>query len=396
MRSWRFGVRQTLKVAVNKIYRHPIYAAFIISGTLLLLCSLTLVKELNLSFAEALLKMLPLLFGELGDIEWNSRLAKLAGAVGLFSGVAFISIVGAGIVSWFVNLSLKGGRIMERVTHKNHFIICGWNIQGVHIVKQLLSPDIATNRPIVILANLPERPHVDPIVDFVSGDPTKEEDLKRAGIMTADTVIVLTEFNGESGRDINPDAQAVLITLAVESMRRDVYTCVQLFNSEYKKHLERAHVDEYICLDRLSGNLLVSSALNHGLSAVVGELLEFTGGSEFYKKDIPQPFIGMGFRAVAKHLLEEGMILVAVETEESVPLYDEEGRQVFDDIGKPKLKKRGTFVINPPKNDGHDYIFKPNDRMFFIAVDEPTEKEMTKIGARVGMRPEATVPVPSI
>ena len=384
MRYLRFGTRQSLKVLVNKIYRHPIYAAFIVSGTLLLLCSLTLVKELNLSFTDALLKMLPLLFGELGDIEWRGRLAKLAGAVGLFSGVAFISIVGAGIVSWFVNLSLKGGRIMERVTLENHIIICGWNVQGEHIIKQLLSPDIAVNRPIVILANLNERPHIDPVVDFISGDPTKEDDLRRAGIMTADTVIVLTEFNREPNKDINPDAQAVLITLAVESLRRDVYTCVQLFNSDYKKHLERAHVDEYICLDRLSGNLLVTSALNHGLSGVIGELLEFSGGSEFYKKAVPRPFCGLRFREAARIINDEGMILIAVETDIKVPQLDEDGNVILDDSGNPKLKKKEKLIINPQKNEyPDDFIFQEGDRMFLIAVDEPTDREMQKIGEKV-------------
>jgi len=198
--------------------------------------------------------------------------------------------------------------------------------------------------------------------------------------MTADTAIVLTEFGHEVQRDINPDAQAVLITLAIETLRPDVYTCVQLFNSEYKKHLERANVDEYICLDRLSGNLLVASALNHGLSWVLGELLEFSSGSEFYKKSIPKELAGMRFREVAKVLHDEKFILVAVETKIIVPWLDADGHEIFDKEGKPRMKVKEKWVINPQKNEyPKDYVLKPDDKMFIIAVEEPTDHDMKRI-----------------
>lgn len=383
MRRRNILMTMHLKRTLSGVYRHPVLSAVIISVALLLMCSITLVFERNISFGEALFHMLPLLFGELGDITYQTPLARLASTVGLFAGVAFIAIVGASLVTWFVNFSYRGGRIMTRVRHKHHIIICGWNIQGENIVTQLLSPDIAKSRPVVILANLSRRPDVDDRVDFIAGDPTKEEDLRRAGIMTADTVIILTEFSHDPENGVNPDAQAVLMTLAVEALRRDVYTCVQLFSSEYKKHLEHANVDEYICLDRLSGNLLVSSALNHGLSSVLSELLEFSGGSEFYKKRIPAHFEGKAFTDVAKLLLDEKFILIAAETEEDVQRYDEDGQPIFDHLGNPVMKKKERLIVNPQKEEfPDDYCFKAGDSMFIIAVEEPTDQEMDRIGRK--------------
>ena len=119
---------------------------------------------------------------------------------------------------------------MKSVKYDNHIIICGWNIQGKNIVKQLLSPDIIKSRAIVILANLSKRPSVDDKVDFISGDPTKEEDLMRAGIMNADTVIILTEFRNDSNEGINPDAQAVLITLTVVMRLAETFEILILFS----------------------------------------------------------------------------------------------------------------------------------------------------------------------
>ncbi len=365
---------------LNRLYKNPVKIALALSVSLIATCSLIIAIETNTSFASALLKVLPLFLGELGDIEYNTGLAKLAGTIGLFSGVGFMAIIGGRIVSWFVSFSLKGGRIVKNVKYKNHIIICGWNFQGENMVKQLMSPDIKKKHDIVILANLPKRPNVVDSVDFIHGDPTKEDDLIKAGIMTAETAIVLTGMGQGTDQDMNPDAQAVLITLAIETLRQDVYTCVQLFNSEYKKHLERANVDEYICLDRLSGNLMVASALNHGLSRILGELLEFSSGSEFYKKDVPEAFIGMPFRKVAEILHQAHITLIAIETKEKMPRCDENGNEIFDKQGQPLWNEKEKWIINPQEKEyPGDYKIQPEDKMFFLAVEEPTDRDVMSI-----------------
>ncbi len=369
-----------LRYFLNKLYKYPIRIALVLSILLMVVSSIVLAHEQKSSIFDAFFNVFPLFLGELGDGKMETPLAKITGLGGLIAGVTFIAIIGGRIVTWFVDFSLKGGRIVNKVNYKNHIIICGWNMQGQNIINQLLSPDIAESRPIVILAHLQRRPLEDDRVDFISGDPTKEEDLKRAGIMTADTAIVLTEMWQNSEHEINPDAKAVLITLAIETLRPDVYTCVQLLNSEYKKHLERANVDEYICLDRLSGNLLVASALNHGLSGVLAELLEFSSGSEFYKKRIPKGLVGVKFRQAAKLWHDANMILLAVETQTSMPYLDQEGNALYDGAGKRLLKQKEKLIINPQEQEyPGDYILKKDDELFFVAVEEPDERDMIKI-----------------
>lgn len=383
MELTRSGFKRASKFLVNKIYRYPIWITLSISVFLILLCSSIIALEVDISFFEALTKVFILFMGELGDLEWDSSLARLAMTVGLIAGVGFIAIVGAQIVTFYVDLSIKGGRIMKRVDYSNHIIICGWNSQGRHIVAQLLSPDIAEKRPIVILANLEKRPVDEDRVDFISGDPCREEDLKRAGILKADTAIVLTEFDRLAEKGANPDAQALLITLAIESLNRNVYTCVQLKNSEFKKHLERVHVDETICLDHMSGNLMVASALNHGLSNVLNELLEFNSGSEFYKKKVPEGFVGRGFKDAAKTLLDESIILIGVETKVLVPKQDEDGSEIIGGDGKPEFRMKEQWITNPQKKDyPNDYILKQDDSMYLIAVDEPPMDMLNKIAGK--------------
>ena len=46
--------------------------------------------------------------------------------------------------------TIRGGRIMTR-THRDHYVICGWNFQGLRIVKELLNARSDNHFDIVVL-----------------------------------------------------------------------------------------------------------------------------------------------------------------------------------------------------------------------------------------------------
>ena len=150
---------------------------------------------------------------------------------------------------------------------------------------------------------------------------SQDENLIRAGVTRADSVIVLTDLTKGANE---ADAEALMVVLAVESLNRKVHTCVQIMNSANRMHLERAHADEIICLDQMGGSLVVASALNHGVSRVVAELLTFNIGSEFYRYDGPisDGLVGKKFVEAVQALAQQQVILPAVETD-----YSEESLQ---------------------------------------------------------------------
>jgi voltage-gated potassium channel len=178
----------------------------------------------NISFLEAILVTIPSFLGEMGSIEYNPT--GIASMIGLFVYAGFLGIMIGKSAEFLVNLSLKGGVIMKKIRYKNHIIICGWNYQGPKIIEGILLGDTHLRRPIVILADLDKPPYSSDKVDFVSGSPYKKKDLIRAGIKTADSAIILTDIKNE--KTDNPDADALLITLAIESLNQEVHTCVQL------------------------------------------------------------------------------------------------------------------------------------------------------------------------
>jgi len=310
---------------------------------------------------SALIFLLPAFFGQLARI--NPDIADLVRLIALINYILFLGIVVSKMSEKIINLALAGGVTLDRVNYQGHILICGWNYHAPKIIESLLSGDVHSKKHIVVLADFKEVPYRSDRVDFVRGVPWKNEDLIKAGVLTADTALILSDIDGKS---TNPDADSLLTVLAVEKLNRSVYTCVQILSSENKVHLENAGADEIICLEDFGSNLLVSSSLNHGISKLITSLLTFGEGSEMYKckKPIPERFIDKPFGEVAKILIDRDVIVFAVETNED------------DFISGIKFKKNllrlsngRVLIVNPPKN----YRLRKDDYLFVMCQEEVEE-----------------------
>lgn len=255
--------------------------------------------------------------------------------IAVVEGLGILSIFIAAVVSYIV----KGGTITRGKKFKNHIIICGPAEKARRIIAQLKSPDIKTKRPIVYLANVSKNPLPEENIDFVSGDPTKDEDMKKAGVMSAYGAIILADEKSD-----NPDAQAILTTLTVESLNRDVYTCVEILDPENERHLKKAKVDEVICPARFGEYLILQSSVSHGMSKMFSSLLTFGEGDEVYRIPLPDEYINKNFKEAFLDLgKEKDIILVAVERD-----------------GEIKINPKGEFKL------------KESDFLFVISGEEPS------------------------
>jgi len=342
--------------------KHPLKLTIVILICLYIIATAMIMLNENVSFIEAILVTIPSFLGEMGSIEYSAT--GIASMIGLIVYVGFLGILIGKAAEFLVSLSLKGGVIMKNIKYKNHLLICGWNYQGPKIIENLLSSNIHQKKPIVILANMEKPPYSSDKVDFIKGFPYRKEDLIRAGIKKADSAIILTDITCE--KTDNPDADALMITLAIETINRDVHTCVQLLSSENREHLKNANADEIICLDKVGGNLAVASALNHGVSNILNELLTFDLGSEFYryKKKIPKKYVGKSFVEIGKQLFDKKILLIAVETQRDDYLLETCGNDWIHASTEEK-----ALLINPQG----DYNLRENDSLFVISEEDPKE-----------------------
>ena len=256
-----------------------------------------------------------------------------------------VAVLIAGLTSHMFNTLVARTSGKGRVRLKDHIVICGWSSKGNEIIKEIRGrKDAESQRRVVVLAPLAQSPTHDDLSSFVNGDPTEERDLRRAHIEQARTAIVLAD-NSYPDIDVEDmDSRTLLTVLAIEAINPACYTCVEVVHSKNREHFNRTRADELVVSAHMTGALLAHSAITRGLSRVVGDLLTFPGGDEFYWMSVTESLQGQTFRETMSLLKERSnCIAVAVAGD------------------------GGDYAINPPG----DRIMKQGDRLLLIAKEQP-------------------------
>ena len=316
-------------------------------------------ESYNPDFADSVYFVLVNVFGE--TTNPTSIGGRVLALIALLQGL----IIATYLVTIAAFFTIRGGRVMNR-SHKNHFVICGWNFQGPRIIRELLNAKSNDDFDVVIAPGekIPEKlKGFGNKIFIVEGTSTEDKTLIEAGINSARSAIILTDTNLMPD---NADAKSLMITLAVETINPDVYTCVQLQNSDNAIHLQRANVDELVLFDVIGANLSVASALNPGITRMVSELVHFDDGSELWKLSPPLPndVVGTDFKDASRWFLDKDIILIGVESDELKDSY-----LVTNDDSEEELTQkpghRGVFV-NPKK-----YEIQNDDALFVISDEAP-------------------------
>lgn len=270
------------------------------------------------------------------------------------------------VVTIVLDVVLKEGQGMGRTKFKNHIIICGWNETAEEIVGQLHNAD--PTKPVVVLADLETKPVNYTWVDFVRGDPAHKKDLERANIMEADVAIIFP-VGGEVA-----DAQSLLTALAIETLNRDVYTCVEVLDARNKQHFAHAHVDEMFVKGELGAHLLARSTLCKGLSAIVSERLRCDEGNEFYKIDLQDHYpslVGKTFDEALDYLRRNFHVIL---------------------FGVERVTEREEILIDP----GEDRVLLKEDRAIVVPCREATGRKPSVVVSELLHNNGGKIPVENL
>lgn len=204
---------------------------------------------------------------------------------------------------------------MGTVRTSGHILICGWSAKGAEILRELHAEEVVDKKHVVVLSPHETSPTKDELVTFVRGNPSDTGDLVRAGLHSASVSIILADRSNPARTPDEVDAKTLLTTLAVESICRDCYTCVEVIRSENRQHFERTNADELIVSAELTGALLASSAETHGISRVISDLITHPAGNEFYAVPLPRDLVGKDFGEALTHMKERhDSLVVAVSS----------------------------------------------------------------------------------
>ena len=274
-----------------------------------------------------------------GDIYPASLGGRVVGVLLMLFGIGFLGLLTATLASSFVEERRQEEKGVNSVRVTQHLLLCGWNYKAKEIVAEIRANDTTQIRPVVLIAELAEKPLDDEQVHFVGG-PVTQETLRKANAQHAQAAIVLSD---ESVEAHTRDAKTILDTLTIKAMYPDLYTSVELVDPKNVEHCRLAKADEIIVSGELSTNLLVRASLDHGVTQIITELVSSRFGSEIYKTVPPQDCVGRSFLEVLTKLkTDRNIIVLAVES-----------------------AQQGRFLANPPNS----YIINGRDRLIVVGKD---------------------------
>lgn len=324
-----------------------------------------------------------------GDIVPSSKASKVFALMIILSGPALLSLITASVASIFVERKMKREEGLDKITVRDHIILCGWNENGEKVLEGIIVQSKDTI-PRIVLINELDKDEIQSIkykyeahgLQFVRGNFVKEEVLTRANLERARAAIVLADVSGSHNLE-KADERTIFGTMAIKAKAAKVRTCAELINEDNREHLIRAHVDEIIVRGESAGSLLATGAVSPGVADSVKKLVNNQDENKIWRIPVPSKFIEKPFSDLSLHLREKygALLLAVIKEEESVRLddilspdstfIDEFIKRKFEESGKDFFgdKRDVSVLINPPDA----YELEKNDWLVVISREKPSE-----------------------
>lgn len=212
-------------------------------------------------------------------------------------GVAIVAAITGALVGFLIEYLLKEGMGMGAAGFRDHIVVCGWNSTARELVTELEGDEFTTK--VVVIHDSDKNPAGEGVY-FVSGDITRADDLKRAGIEEAMAAVVCPADGSNEA-----DMRSILCVMAIESIAPDVRTVVEANNPAHLEHFQRAEADEIVVSSQLVSRLMARSSLYPGLAALVTDIVSGGEGSELYRVSLPDNYVGLSVDELSAKLRAE-------------------------------------------------------------------------------------------
>jgi voltage-gated potassium channel len=310
-----------------------------------------------------------------GDFTPVTTTGRIIASVLIVIGVSLIPFVAAQGASYLVTRRLREEKGLEKISNREHTVICGWNEHVETILEGIIARQ---EHPEIILVNSLTPEKMNEILlryksikpRFVHGDFTSEAILDLANVKQAATVIILSDT--AQGDISSADERAVLGTLAVKTMNPRARVCVEVTEPKAAPHVRRAGASEVIVHGEYDPFLITSAAMAEGVVLAVRRLLSYGDKSCLQQKVIPAEFIGKRFGELAAHFRDRQNVILVGLFSMGKALHAEDvlsgDYSLIDDFIKRKFKEAGKGYLGAqleiPQanlNPGDNYVIRQNE-----------------------------------
>ncbi|MEE3302315.1 MAG: ion channel [Candidatus Neomarinimicrobiota bacterium] len=316
-----------------------------------------------------------------GDFSPETPEGRLFAVFIMFTGITLVSLLTASISSIFVAQKIREGKGLEKLNISDHIILCGWNSNADKLINSIHQLNRNQRSLDLVLVNELTEEEITQLrsrfskikIHFVSGDFTQEETLQRAGVSSADTVIVIP--NNLNNDNNTHDEKTIFATLTIKSIDASIRVVAYLLDRENLTHLKRAEADEVVVSDDYSLNILASHIVDPGVPQLSSHLINANSDSRFLRKSIPSNFVGKKYGELFDHYRDRnGALLIGL-------FYEDENLGIgsilssdtssLDKFIEQKLKEGGISLQEQSKvhvnvNPSVDHVIKEGEKALLI------------------------------
>ncbi|CQR58867.1 potassium channel family protein [Paenibacillus riograndensis] len=241
-----------------------------------------------------------------GDFFAGTVAGKLFTIFLYIFGIGLLSLVIGKIIDAMGELQRRRGAGTLSFHGKDHVVLINWNRKTQAAVDEILcyTPDCR----IVIIDESGQHPlqqmeHV----HFISGDPSSDDILLKAGIEGAKAAIVFGDTRIDEAS--LTDGKTLLIASSIERIAPQVHTTVEIMQEKNIQNFRHVHVNEFVLSHDAISRLAVRSALQEGNSEVITQLLSREHGDDIY--EIPRDAAWHTYGDAFQALLRRGATLLS-------------------------------------------------------------------------------------
>ena len=208
----------------------------------------------------------------------------------------------------------------------HHVVVVGYGTKGRSAVETLVNN--GQDRESIVIVDPGQAALADAHADglaVVTGDATRREVLRRAGVADADQVIITT----------NRDDSNVLAILTVRQLNPDVYIVAAAREHENAPLMKQSGANSVITSSDAVGRLLGVSSISPTLGSVMEDLLTYGEGLEVAERDLLVSEVGKQPQSLPDQV-------IAVVRDEKVYRY-------FDPVVTQLARGDRLVVVRPAK-----------------------------------------------
>ncbi|MEC0248566.1 ion channel [Paenibacillus chitinolyticus] len=272
-----------------------------------------------------------------GDYFMKTAGGKLFTIFLYLFGIGLLSLVIGKIIDAFATLKIRRETGKVNYHGRGHIVVITWNKKAYSAVEELIATD--PELEIVIIDENEKIPYDHKKVHYVSGDPTLDKTLTRAGLDKARSAII---FADETSSDSSlVDGKTLLIAASIERLAPDVYTTAEIMSEKHIQNFRHVKVNDFILSHDAVSMLAVRSALNEGSVELYMQLISRQYGGEIY--EVPVNPAWANYYDAFQDLLKKGATLLA----------DRQDLSINTRLNDPIPADAKLFVVCSPETYKH-------------------------------------------